>query len=99
MVRPVIADPYRDAELARCTTWTTPVARTMPTTGLAAQPGARTIIDLGCGTALLTRPLATPGRTVIGFDPSRTMLDHARRSPHPLSITDTPRLPSPPRRP
>ncbi len=42
---------------------------------------AKTIIDLGCGTGLLTRSLAAPGRTVIGVDPSATMLDFARRQP------------------
>lgn len=40
---------------------------------------ARRVIDLGCGTGLLTRSLAAPGREVTGIDPSRTMLDWARR--------------------
>lgn len=48
---------------------------------LADEVGARSIIDLGCGTGLLTRSLATPGRTVVGVDPSATMLDYARRQP------------------
>jgi SAM-dependent methyltransferase len=48
---------------------------------LADEIDARSIIDLGCGTGLLTRSLATPGRTVIGVDPSRTMLDYAIRQP------------------
>ena len=30
---------------------------------------------------MLTRSLARPGRTVIGVDPSRTMLDYARTQP------------------
>ncbi|MFB6724397.1 class I SAM-dependent methyltransferase [Kribbella sp. NPDC056345] len=42
---------------------------------------AAKIIDLGCGTGLLTRSLATPGREVIGIDPSPTMLNYARRTP------------------
>jgi SAM-dependent methyltransferase len=42
---------------------------------------ARTIVDLGCGTGLLTRSLATPGRRVLGVDPSSTMLDYAAAQP------------------
>ncbi len=54
---------------------------------LADEVRAREIIDLGCGTGLLSRSLATPGRTVIGVEPSRTMLDHARRQPGADSVT------------
>jgi SAM-dependent methyltransferase len=49
--------------------------------GLAAELGARTIVDLGCGTGVLTRELAIDGRTVIGVDPSPAMLAYARRQP------------------
>jgi trans-aconitate methyltransferase len=35
-------------------------------------------IDLGCGTGLLTRPLAAKARAVIGIDPEPDMLSHAR---------------------
>ncbi|WP_344155193.1 class I SAM-dependent methyltransferase [Kribbella yunnanensis] len=48
---------------------------------LADSLDARKILDLGCGTGLLTRSLATPGREVIGIDPSPTMLNYARRTP------------------
>jgi SAM-dependent methyltransferase len=48
---------------------------------LAADLGARTILDLGCGTGLLTRELALDGRQVIGVDPSPAMLALARRQP------------------
>jgi SAM-dependent methyltransferase len=48
---------------------------------LADRLGARTIVDLGCGTGLLTRSLATPGRTVLGVDPSATMLSYAVAQP------------------
>jgi SAM-dependent methyltransferase len=48
---------------------------------LADRLGARTIVDLGCGTGLLTRSLATPGRKVLGVDPSATMLGHAVAQP------------------
>ncbi len=49
--------------------------------GLAAELDARCILDLGCGTGLLTRELAIPGRQVIGVDPSPAMLAVARRHP------------------
>ncbi len=46
---------------------------------LADTVEANKILDFGCGTGLLTRALATPGRVVIGVDPSATMLGYARR--------------------
>jgi SAM-dependent methyltransferase len=48
---------------------------------LADSLAARRIIDLGCGTGLLTRSLAASDRDVAGIDPSRTMLDWARCQP------------------
>jgi len=54
---------------------------------LADEIDARSIVDLGCGTGLLTRSLATPGRIVIGVDPSRTMLDYARSQSGSESVT------------
>jgi SAM-dependent methyltransferase len=53
---------------------------------LADRLDARTIVDLGCGTGLLTVTLARPGRTVIGIDPSAPMLDHASRRPGSSSV-------------
>ena len=46
---------------------------------LAADLRAHTIVDLGCGTGLLTRELAIGDRQVIGIDPSPAMLSVARR--------------------
>jgi len=48
---------------------------------LAADISARRIMDLGCGTGLLTRTLVKPGRVVVGVDPSAVMLDFAGRQP------------------
>ncbi len=48
---------------------------------LATELDARTIVDLGCGTGQLTVTLATPGRDVVGIDPSLTMINYARDRP------------------
>ncbi len=49
--------------------------------GLAAELDAHCILDLGCGTGLLTRELATTSRQVVGVDPAPAMLAVARRHP------------------
>ena len=41
--------------------------------------GAVSIVDLGCGTGLITRELARQGYRVTGIDPAPGMLDVARR--------------------
>jgi SAM-dependent methyltransferase len=46
---------------------------------LATELDAHHILDLGCGTGLLTRELAAPGRQVVGIDPSPAMLAFARQ--------------------
>lgn len=43
---------------------------------------ASTIIDLGCGTGLLTCELAKRGHQLIGIEPSEAMLEVARHKPH-----------------
>jgi len=48
---------------------------------LAKALNARSIIDLGCGTGLLTRELAVAGRRVTGIDPAPAMLAYARNQP------------------
>lgn len=47
-------------------------------TSLAAELGVSTIVDLGCGTGLITVELANDGRQVIGVDPAEAMLARAR---------------------
>jgi SAM-dependent methyltransferase len=46
---------------------------------LAAEIGARSIVDLGCGTGLITCDLARQGYKLIGIDPAPAVIDIARR--------------------
>lgn len=54
---------------------------------LADDVDARTIVDLGCGTGMLTVSLARPGRRVFGVDPTTAMLAFARRRPGAEAVT------------
>ena len=49
--------------------------------GLAREFGARTVIEIGCGTGLIATDLARAGFDVIGLEPSERMLEAARRRP------------------
>ncbi len=49
---------------------------------LAKRLSAKTIIDLGCGTGLLTCKLAELGYEVIGIEPAAAMLEVARHKTH-----------------
>jgi ubiquinone/menaquinone biosynthesis C-methylase UbiE len=46
---------------------------------LVAASAARSVIDLGCGTGMLTVSLVESGRSVVGVDPSATMIEYARK--------------------
>ena len=81
-------DPFRDTDLVELYDLDNPGgADHAYYRALADEVDARSIVDLGCGTGLLTRSLAGPGRTVVGVDPSRTMLDFARRQPGSEAVT------------
>ena len=46
---------------------------------LADEVGAGAVLDLGCGTGILTVTFARGGRRVVGVDPSAAMIAYARR--------------------
>jgi len=48
---------------------------------LADSVCAKNIVDLGCGTGLLTREFYQNGRTVAGIDPSEEMIAYAKDQP------------------
>ncbi|GAA1406350.1 class I SAM-dependent methyltransferase [Catellatospora coxensis] len=84
----MVDDPYRDVELVQLYDIDNPGGEDHAYyRALADESSARSVIDLGCGTGLLTRSLAGPGRTVLGVDPSRTMLDFARSQPGGDTVT------------
>jgi SAM-dependent methyltransferase len=49
--------------------------------GVAEEVSAETVIDLGCGTGIITLELASRGYRMIGVDPSPLMLEAARQKP------------------
>jgi len=55
--------------------------------GIAAELGARRVVDVGCGTGSLALLLAASGRTVVGVDPAAASLDIARSKDAARGIT------------
>jgi SAM-dependent methyltransferase len=53
---------------------------------LAVELGATTIVDLGCGTGMITCALVARGHRMIGVDPSPAMLSVARARPDGASV-------------
>lgn len=49
---------------------------------LAARLSAGSVVDVGCGTGLLTFELAKRGHDVVGVEPAPAMLDAAKRRPY-----------------
>jgi len=49
---------------------------------IAEEVGARSVVDVGCGTGTLACLLAARGRDVVGVDPAAASLEVARRKPH-----------------
>lgn len=49
--------------------------------GVAEEVGAGTVVDLGCGTGIITLEFARWGYRMIGADPSAVMLEVARQKP------------------
>lgn len=81
-------DPYRDEDLVALYDLDNPDSEDHAYyRALADEREATSIVDLGCGTGLLTRSLVRPGRTVTGVDPSTTMLEYARQQPGADSVT------------
>jgi SAM-dependent methyltransferase len=48
---------------------------------IAEELGARSVLDIGCGTGTLACRLANSGKRVTGLDPARASLDVARQKP------------------
>ena len=53
---------------------------------VADEIDARTILDIGCGTGMLTASFARAGRTVVGIDPSPNRLAYATKRANGRSV-------------
>ncbi|PUB29644.1 ubiquinone/menaquinone biosynthesis C-methylase UbiE [Promicromonospora sp. AC04] len=56
-------------------------------TGLAERLGARSVLDVGCGTGVLALRLAARGLSVTGIDPAAASLEVARAKPGAQAVT------------
>lgn len=55
--------------------------------GIADEFGARTVLDIGCGTGCLAVRLAASGRKVVALDPADASLDVAKTKPGAAEVT------------
>ncbi|PZG02424.1 hypothetical protein C1I95_34310 [Micromonospora craterilacus] len=55
--------------------------------GIADELGAKSVLDVGCGTGSLSVLLAESGRTVVGVDPAEASLEVAERKDVAASVT------------
>lgn len=70
---------YEEGWLGR---WHAEVVRATAALAVRERPGARTVLDVGCGTGLLVELLADElpqVRALVGVDPARAMIATARR--------------------
>ena len=68
---------YQDPELARLYDWDNPWPADFDWF-LSQVAGARSVLDLGCGTGIFTAAVAEQGAEVVGVDPAAAMLSVAR---------------------
>ncbi|NJS40127.1 MAG: class I SAM-dependent methyltransferase [Rhodobacteraceae bacterium] len=71
---------YNDAALADFYDWDNPWTKDFDWF-LAQLQGARSVLDLGCGTGIFSVALAARGAEVVGVDPAAAMLAIARTRP------------------
>lgn len=84
----MMADPYGDPDLVALYDLDNPNGIDHEYyRALADRLATQRIVNLGCGTGLLTRTLVRPGRSVTGIDPSTTMLNWAKERPGAEAVT------------
>ncbi len=81
---PITEQQYQDIALVDLYDQLNPLGRDSDYFISACAPTTYFVLDLGCGTGLLSATLADQGHTVLGVDPSEAMLRIARdRTPSP----------------
>lgn len=80
---PQYAEQFQDASVVSSYRYRPPVPEEVLSvlTGLVADPGAASVLDIGCGQGELSRPLAERVKWVDAVDWSRGMVDAGRRLP------------------
>jgi SAM-dependent methyltransferase len=70
---------YRHIDLVELYDLLNPLGRDSDYFLAACAPARHSVLDLGCGTGLLTAALAARGHSVVGIEPAQQMLQIARR--------------------